>query len=78
ALRDDLSNERRSLVTSVLTFAPGVSADDALDRWSASHPGLDHAMSVLDDLKKEANYDVATLSVGLRELRNLSQGEVKR
>ena len=78
ALRDDLSNERRSLVTSVLTFAPGVPADDALDRWSSAHPGLDHAMSVLDDLKKEATYDVATLSVGLRELRNLSQGEVKR
>jgi glutamate dehydrogenase len=78
ALRDDLSNERRSLVASVLTFAPGVPPDDALDRWSSSHPGLDHAMSVLDDLKKEATYDVATLSVGLRELRNLSQGEVKR
>ncbi len=78
ALRDDLTNERRSLVTSVLAYAPGVPADDALDRWIAAHPGIVHAMSVLDDLEKEAAYDVATLSVALRELRNLSQGDVTR
>jgi glutamate dehydrogenase len=78
ALRDDLSNERRSLVTSVLAFAPGAPAAEALDRWIGSHPGIVHAMGVLDDLKKEAKYDVSTLSVALRELRNLSQGDVTR
>jgi glutamate dehydrogenase len=78
ALRDDLSNERRALVTSVLAFAPGLPADDAIDRWISAHPGIVHAMSVLDDLKTEANYNVATLSVALRELRNLSQGDVTR
>jgi glutamate dehydrogenase len=75
ALRDDLSNERRALVTSVLAFAPGADVDDALDRWIAQHPGIAHAMGVLDDLRKVAAYDVANLSVALRELRNLSQGE---
>ena len=75
ALRDDLANERRALVASVLAVAPGVPADDALDRWIAQHPGIVHAMGVLDDLEKEATYDVSTLSVALRELRNLSQGD---
>jgi glutamate dehydrogenase len=78
ALRDDLANERRALVTSVLAVASGVPADEALDRWIAQHPGIVHAMRVLDDLEKEAAYDVSTLSVALRELRNLSQGETTR
>jgi glutamate dehydrogenase len=78
ALRDDLSNERRALVTTVLAFAPGVGVDDALDRWIAQHPGIAHAMGVLDDLRKVATFDVANLSVALRELRNLSQGDVHR
>jgi NAD-specific glutamate dehydrogenase len=37
-----------------------------------------HAMRVLDDLQKEATFDVSTLSVALRELRNLSQGDSTR
>ena len=78
ALRDDLANERRALVTSVLAVATGLPADEALDRWIAQHPGIVHAMGVIDDLQKEANYDVATLSVALRELRNLSQGDTTR
>ena len=78
ALRDDLANERRALVASVLAVAPGVPSDEALDRWIAQHPGIVHAMRVLDDLEKEANYDVSTLSVALRELRNLSQGDTTR
>ena len=53
--RDDLSNERRALVTTVLAFAPGLPADDALDRWIAQHPGITHAMGVLDDLRKVAD-----------------------
>jgi glutamate dehydrogenase len=75
ALRDDLSNERRALVATVLAFAPGLAVDDALDRWIAQHPGITHAMGVLDDLRKAPAYDVANLSVALRELRNLSQGD---
>jgi glutamate dehydrogenase len=78
ALRDDLTSERRALVVSVLAFAPDVPVDEALDRWIGAHPGVVHAMSVLDDLRTEGNYDVATLSVALRELRNLSQGDVTR
>jgi glutamate dehydrogenase len=78
ALRDDLSNERRALVTTVLAFAPGLPVDDALDRWIAQHPGITHAMRVLDDLRTVATFDVANLSVALRELRNLSQGDVHR
>ena len=54
ALRDDLANERRALVTSVLAFAPGVPVDAALDAWIAQRPGIVHAMGVLDDLEKEA------------------------
>jgi glutamate dehydrogenase len=78
ALRDDLANERRALVTSVLTFAPGAPVDEAIDRWTAAHPGIVHALGVIHDLEREGNYDVATLSVALRELRNLSQGDVTR
>jgi glutamate dehydrogenase len=78
ALRDDLTNERRALVTSVHTFAPDVAADEAIDRWIAAHPGMVHALGVVDDLEREGHYDVATLSVALRELRNLSQGDVTR
>jgi glutamate dehydrogenase len=78
ALRDDLANERRALVTSVLASSSGVAVDDAIDRWMNVHPGIVHALSVIDDLEHEGHYDVSTLSVALRELRNLSQGEVAR
>jgi glutamate dehydrogenase len=78
ALRDDLSNERRALVAAVLAFAPDAPVDDALEQWIAQRSGIAHAMAVLDDLQKESTYDVATLSVALRELRNLSQGDINR
>ena len=72
----------RALYTAVLYFGSflvlGWFGKRLLDKWTAQHPGITHAMGVLDDLRRLTAFDVATLSVALRELRNLSQGDVHR
>ena len=79
ALREDARGRAPpALVDAVLAVAPGLPADDALDRWIAQHPGIVARVRVLDDIEKKANFDVATLSVALRELRNPRQVETTR
>ena len=76
AVRDDVYGEHRAITAAVLRTASG-GADDppdaAIDRWIAAQGGaVERALAVLDDVKTHGVYDLATLSVALRELRNLA------
>jgi glutamate dehydrogenase len=74
ALRDDAYGEHRAITAAVIQAAkPGDSADDAFDRWADEHGGaVEHALAVLGELRDHAVYDFSTLSVALRELRELA------
>ncbi len=74
ALRDDAYGEHRAITTAVMRSAQ---ADDdpaaRFERWADQHRGaLERAITVLDDVRHGAVYNLPTLSVALRELRNLA------
>jgi glutamate dehydrogenase len=73
ALRDDVYGDHRAITTAVLRGArPLDDATVAFDRWAADHEAaLARAAKVLADVRQSSTYDLATLSVALRELRNL-------
>jgi glutamate dehydrogenase len=72
-LRDDLAWRQRTFTASVLKGAsPGATVDDVLTQWQQQHPQqMQRAQRVLADLQAQGQTDLATLSVALRELRNL-------
>ena len=48
-------------------------ADVAFDAWaSAQQPAVDRTLALIEDIASHAVFDLATLSVALRELRALS------
>jgi glutamate dehydrogenase len=73
ALRDDAYGEHRAVAAAVLTSTdPGFDAETAFKVWSAGNrPRVDRVLSILDDIRAHGVYDLATLSVALRELRSL-------
>ncbi len=73
ALRDDLYGEHRAVTSAILRSArPTDDAAGAFDRWATvRQPALARATKVLGDVRQSGTYDLATLSVALRELRNL-------
>jgi glutamate dehydrogenase len=87
ALRDDLFSLHAELTADVLRDAPAPAADvdaapasvtDAagrrLDAWLAGHEGaVQRCLSVLGDVRAGGTFDLATLPVALREVRNLIQ-----
>ena len=74
SMRDDLAGLQRTLVANVL--ATGADADDPVAlvaRWeAASRDALERASRLLGELRAAPAPDLAMLSVGLRELRNLA------
>jgi glutamate dehydrogenase len=65
ALREDAAAQYRRIVDAVLTAG-------SYDTWAASRTAtIAHALAVVDEIRVHAVYDVATLSVALRELRSL-------
>jgi glutamate dehydrogenase len=78
ALRDDLYSLHRSLTQEVLEAGgPGAAIDEAIERWRAQHgPALERCLTILSDIKASRNYDMTTLPVALREVRNLIRGSV--
>ena len=74
ALRDDAYSEHRAITVAVLDQAePGEPAEAAYERWVASHHGaVERATSILGQLRDHGVYDFSTLSVALRELRELA------
>jgi glutamate dehydrogenase len=73
ALRDDLYSLHRSLTQEVLeTGGADSDSDSAIDAWSQRNgAGLERCLSILSDIKASRNYDMTTLPVALREVRNL-------
>ncbi len=72
-LRDDLLNEMRELADDALragdVFTP---VDEVLDRWSAvNERATARVAAVLGEIRAGGVFDLTTLSVALRQLRNL-------
>ena len=74
ALRDDAYSEHRAITAAVLAETePGDDPDVAFDRWVSGHGGaVERASAILDQLRDHGVYDFSTLSVALRELRELA------
>ncbi len=78
ALRDDLFSLHAELTADVLRAGGAGEPADAqarLDRWiDANRPLVERCLDILDDIRAGGAYDLTTLPVALRELRNLIQG----
>jgi glutamate dehydrogenase len=75
ALRDDLYGLHRQLTIDVLRSSEDpVQMDDPhalVDRWIEANPAAPRALETLADVRVGRVYDLTTLPVAVRELRNL-------
>jgi len=70
ALWEDLHGERRALTADVLRT--NGSGGDRVSAWIARNAlAVDRCLQVLADVKAGGSFDLATLSVAVREIRNL-------
>ena len=83
ALRDDLLSIPRALTHEVLVGAlpngddgdDGVDSETAIETWTEQNAAvLRRSLGIVADIKAARVYDTTTLSVALRELRNLLAG----
>ena len=76
ALRDDLYSLHRSLAQEVLeSGGPDSACDDAIGTWERHNDrALERCLTINDSIKASRTYDTTTLSVALREVRNLVRG----
>ena len=74
ALREDLEVEHRAIVDAILRAAPGeADPDAAFEAWSdPQQSAVDRTLLLIDDIATHGVFDLATLSVALRELRALA------
>jgi glutamate dehydrogenase len=75
ALRDDLYGQQISLTADVLrsTGSPLHDAPQAVEAWiEARSAPASRALGMLSDIRNGGVYDLSTLSVALREIRNLA------
>jgi glutamate dehydrogenase len=74
ALRDDLYSQQAALTTEILRRVPDeeLSALERINAWVDANPGpVERALQVLADINSSGSFDLSTLSVALREIRNL-------
>ncbi|MDP9456811.1 MAG: NAD-glutamate dehydrogenase [Actinomycetota bacterium] len=73
ALRDDLYSQQASLTAEVLRSVPEeLRAAERIDAWvNANRVSVERALQVLADISSSGTFDLSTLSVSLREMRNL-------
>ncbi len=72
ALRDDLYAIHRDITSEVLRSAPpGADPDALVEGWVASNPASERALQTLGDVRSGQSYDLTTLPVVVREMRNL-------
>jgi glutamate dehydrogenase len=72
ALRDDLYAIHREITSEVLRSAPPDAEPAGLvDGWIDANPASERALQTLGDIRGGQSYDLTTLPVGVRELRNL-------
>ena len=74
ALREDIAAEHRSVVESVLSASDGtIDAEIAFGEWADDQQAeVARTLAMLDDIATQGVFDLATLSVALRELRALT------
>ncbi|MCA3749474.1 MAG: NAD-glutamate dehydrogenase, partial [Rubrobacter sp.] len=73
ALRDDLYNQQATLTAEVLRSTPeGLEAPRKVEAWIEAHRRpVERALQVLRDINSSGTFDLSTLPVALREIRNL-------
>jgi glutamate dehydrogenase len=73
ALRDDLYGLHRQLTARVLASdaAPGADAHARVEAWVAANPAADRSLDTLADIRVGRVFDLTTLPVAVREVRNL-------
>ena len=74
ALREDVAAEHRRVAGSILaTTDPGFEPVHAFEIWANGlQASLDRVLALVDDVRTHGVFDLATLSVALRELRALA------
>ena len=74
ALLEDIDGEHRRITSLILgTTDPGFEPAHAYDVWAESERArIDRVLALLDDIRTHGVYELATLSVALRELRSLA------
>jgi glutamate dehydrogenase len=76
ALRDDALAVHAELVADVLRVAPGQRADDAVAAWTKHRSGrLERMLRRLAEIRASGIADLATLSIAVREVRDLLAGQ---
>jgi glutamate dehydrogenase len=75
ALRNDLFGWLRSLTVDALqTTEAGLDVEARMGSWLARRGHLrERCIRILDDIRASGRFDLATLSVALREVRNLAE-----
>jgi glutamate dehydrogenase len=74
ALRDDLFSLHAELTADVLRRGEAEPPEARLDGWTkANGPLVERCLGILGDIRTGGVYDLTTLPVALRELRNLIQ-----
>ncbi len=73
ALRDDIFNQQASLTAEVLRNTPDDQpVHERIEAWVEANQGPAHrTLQVLADINSSGTFDLSTLSVALREIRNL-------
>ena len=75
ALRDDLYAIHRELTSEVLRSLPsGAGPEEHVDAWIESNPASGRTLQTLGDIRTGQSYDLTTLPVAVREVRNLIGG----
>jgi len=74
ALREDLNTLHRSLTAEVVRgVAFPAEAPARIDAWVAGNPAAERCLVTLADIQTGLVFDLTTLAVGVREVRNLIQ-----
>ena len=73
ALRDDIFYQQAALAAEILSNTPeDRPADERIKIWIEANEGpVDRTLQVLADINASGTFDLSTLSVALREIRNL-------
>jgi glutamate dehydrogenase len=73
ALRDDIYNQQAALAAEVLSDTrEDKPANERIEEWVEANRGpADRTLQVLADINASGTFDLSTLSVALREIRNL-------
>ena len=76
ALRDELGNQQRALVSQILAAGGKLSPEDKVAAWlQRDNPSLRFTQSMLADLLNQKALDYPTVSVAVRRLAQFAAAE---